>query len=106
VTPKTSPAPKPVDAAHILQQKLEEIYALRPWKFPRVAVQEVTWPDPKPWIPDRPVVSGFAFARIHGATPRLRAAAPFDLTALAEHRFHRGLPSSISPASNPESFTG
>ena len=106
VTPKTSPEPRPVDAAHVLQQKLEEIYALRPWKSPRVAVQEATWPDPEPWSPGRPVASGFAFARIHGAAPRLRAAAPFDLTALAEHRFHRGLPSSISPASNPKSPTG
>ena len=79
---------KPVDASHVLQQKLEEIYALRPWKSPPATTPEAVWPDElQPRVPTRPVASSFAFARIHGA-------APLDLTALAERRFHPGLPSS------------
>lgn len=83
--------PRPVTAGNVLQQKLAQIYALRPWMSPQAATPDPIAPENRPFIPKQPLPS--------------RAPVPVDLTALAEHQFHPGLPSSLPSAGNPESPT-
>jgi Domain of unknown function (DUF4912) len=85
--PQIAHAPRRVDAAQVLEQKLAEIYALRPWRSPAAAAPfEVT---------------ASAAVRLSSAAPAGRTPAPLeqlgsllDPTALAEHAFSPGLPSS------------
>jgi hypothetical protein len=91
--------PKPVKAAEVLQQKLREIYALRSWCFRSAAMTEAPL--------DVPFGGGFgtslgpvSFESLNRsqALPLAQAPIRFDLTALSEHRFSPGLPSSHVPA--------
>lgn len=87
-------APRRVDAVQVLEQKLAEIYALRPWRSPAAAPFEVT-------MPAAAQSSGATTAQLSSAEPASPAPAPLqqprdrlDPTEIAEHAFSPGLPSS------------
>jgi hypothetical protein len=82
-------APKPVHADEVLHQKLVEIYALRSWQ-PRPALVAAAASSSAPAQPL--VVETPRRGQVRTPAP---AAVPVDLTALAEHKFFPGLPSSL-----------
>lgn len=98
-------APRRVDAAHVLQRKLEEIYALRPWRSHADGEASAA--------PEAGSAAGWAdFTSARdaieppGPSP-LMLPGPVDLTALTERRLYPALPSSMRPVFHrPDSAAG
>ncbi len=89
--PRIARSPRRVDAAQVLEQKLAEIYALRPWRSRAGAPFEVaTSAAPR---------SSSAGLPTGAPAPLEHPGSPLDPTALAEHAFFPGLPSSPSERS-------
>ncbi len=95
--PRIARAPRRVDAAQVLEQKLAEIYALRPWRSRAGAPFEVATPA----APDRFPADWSSSAGLPTGAPAPleHPGSPLDPTALAEHAFFPGLPSSPSERS-------
>jgi hypothetical protein len=81
--PAPPPTPRPLHADEVLRQRLAQIYALRSI-------------EPRPAMAMAAAASAEVFISRGAETPATAAVSPIpsDLTALAEHQFFPGLPSS------------